>query len=83
MAAWQLETLAYDGGWNRIQQPWDVILLFSTGAHVSLAVSSAGGRAAQPYDGGLGNFVRTPAAREHLFEGRGKLEASVDRGLPP
>ena len=61
MAAWQLGTLLYDGGWNRIQQPWDVIELFSTGAHVSLAVSSAGGRAAQPYDG-------TPAAREHLFE---------------
>ena len=35
-AALQLATrLAYDGGWNRIPQPWDVIELFSTDAHVS------------------------------------------------
>ena len=60
--------LAYDGGWSRIQQPWDVIELFSTDAPVSLAVSSAGGRATQPSDGGLGNSSRTPAAREQLFE---------------
>ena len=69
MAALQLVTqLAYDGGWNRIQQPWDVIELFSTDAHVSLAVSSAGQRATQPSDDGLGNSLRTPAAREQLFE---------------
>ena len=71
------------GGWNRIPHPWGVIELFSTDAQVSLAVSSAGGRAAQPYDGGLGNSLRTPAAREQVFERRGELEASVDRGLPP
>ena len=64
-AALQLgTTLAYDGGWHRIQQPWDVIELFSTDAHVSLAVSSTGGRATQPYDGGLGNSLRTLATRE-------------------
>ena len=34
-----------------------------TDAHVSLAVLSAGGRATQHYDGGLGNSLRTPAAR--------------------
>ena len=56
------------GVWSQIKQPWDVIELFSTEAPVSLAVSSAGGRATQPYDGGLGNSVRTPAAREQLFE---------------
>ena len=64
MAALQLGThLAYDGGWNRIPQPWDVIELFSTDAHVSLAVSLAGGRATQPYDGVLGNSLRTPAQK--------------------
>ena len=46
----------------------DVIELFSTDALVFLAVSSAGGRATQPYDGGLGNSLRTPATREELFE---------------
>ena len=46
MAALQLEThLPYDGVWNRIPQPWDVTELFLTDAHVSSAVSSAGGRA--------------------------------------
>ena len=39
----------------------------ATDAHVSLAVSSAGGRATQPYDG-LANSLRTPAAREQLFK---------------
>ena len=69
IAALQLEThLAYDGDWNRIPQPWDVIELFSTDVLVFLAVSSAGGRATQPYDGGLGNSLRTPASREELFE---------------
>ena len=69
MAAFELVThLAYDGGWNRIQQPLDVIELFSTDAHVSLAVSSVGRRATQPYDDGLGNSLRTPAAHEQLFE---------------
>ena len=68
-AALQLGThLAHDGGWNRIPLLWDVIELFSTDAHVSVAVSSAGGRATQPYDGGLGNSLRTPAAREQLFQ---------------
>ena len=37
-------------------------------APVSLAVSSAGGRATHPCDGGLGNSLRTLAAREQLFE---------------
>ena len=60
--------LAHDGGWFRIQQPGDVIELFSTDAPVSLAVSSAGGRTTQPYDGGPGNLLRTKAAREQLFE---------------
>ena len=65
MTALQLRThLAYDGGWSQIQQPWEVIELFSTDAPVSLAVLSAGGRATQPYDGSLGNSLRTPAARE-------------------
>ena len=69
MAALQLgRHLAYDGGWNRIPQPWDVIELFSTDAPVSLVVSSAGGRATQPYDGGFGNSLRTPADRQPLFE---------------
>ena len=45
-----------------------MIELFSTDALVSLAVSSAGGRATQPHDGGLGNLLRTKAAREQLFE---------------
>ena len=76
MAALLLGThLAYDGGWNRIPQPWDVVELFSTDAHVSLAVSSAGGRATQLYDGGLGNSLRILAARQQLFEDV--------RGLPP
>ena len=34
-------------GWSRIRQHWDVIELFSKDAHVSLAVSSPGGRATQ------------------------------------
>ena len=70
MTALQMEThLAYDGGWSRIQQPWDVIELFSMYAPLVLRqVSSAGGRATQPHGGGLGNSVRTPAAREQLFE---------------
>ena len=60
MTALQLGTrLAYDGGWSQIQQPWDVIELFSMDAPVSLAVSSAGGRATHPCDGGLGNSLRT------------------------
>ena len=45
-----------------IQQPWDVIELFSTDAPVPVAVLSAGGRATQPYDGGLGNSLRTSAS---------------------
>ena len=45
-----------------------MIELFSTDAYVSLAVSSAGRRATQPHDDGLGNSLRTPAAREQLFE---------------
>ena len=45
---------------------------FPTDALVSLAVSSAGGRATQPYDGRLGNSLRTLAAR-----------LSADRCLPP
>ena len=54
MTALQLGThLTNDGGWNRIQQLWNVIELFSTGARVSLAVLSAGGRATQPHDGRL------------------------------
>ena len=60
--------LAHDGGWSRIQQPWDVIELFSTDAPVSLAVSSAGGRATQPHDGGLGNSLRTMAARSNCLK---------------
>ena len=61
MTALQLAAhLAYDEGWSRIQQPWSVIELVSTDPPVSLvAVSSAGGRATQPYDGGLGNSLRT------------------------
>ena len=47
--------LAQDGGWRQIKQLCDVIELFSTDALVSLAVSSVGGRATQPHDGGLGN----------------------------
>ena len=69
VAALHLGThLAYDGGWNRIPQPWDVMELCSADAHLFLAVSSAGGRATQPCDGGLGNSLRTPAAREQLLE---------------
>ena len=59
---------AYDGGWSRFQQPWDVLELFSKDAPLSLAVSSAGGRATQAHYGGLGNSLRTPAAWEQLFE---------------
>ena len=51
-----------------MRQPWGVIELFSTDASVSLAVLSAGGRATQPSDGGLGNSLRTWAAQEQLFE---------------
>ena len=51
----------------RIPQPWDVIQVFSTDARVSLAVSSARGRATQPYVVGLGNSLRTPAGQEQLF----------------
>ena len=69
MAALQLCIhLSYDGGWNRIPLLWDVIELFSTDAHVSLAVSLTGGRATQPHDSGLGNSLRNPAAREQSFE---------------
>ena len=69
MTALQLWThLACDGCWNRIQQPWDVIELFSTESHVSLAVSSAGGRATRRYDDGLDNSLRTLDAREQLFK---------------
>ena len=58
--ALQLGThLAHDGGWRQIRQLCDVIELFSTDALVFLAVSSVGGRATQPYDGGLGNSLRT------------------------
>ena len=54
MTALQLERhLAYDGGRNGIRQPWDVIELFSTDVS---------------YDGCFGNSLRTPAAREQLFE---------------
>ena len=67
--ALQLGThLAHDGGWRQIKQPCDVIELFSTDAPVSLAVSSAGGRATQPCDGGLGNSLRPAADRQQLFE---------------
>ena len=69
VTALQLGTrLTHDGGWNRIPQPWDVIEFFSTDARVSLAVSSAGGRAPQHCDGGLGNSLRTPAARQQLIK---------------
>ena len=69
MTALQLGTHpAYDGGWSRFRQPWDVIELFSTDASVSLAVLSAGGRATQPYDGGLGNSLRTSTAQEQMSE---------------
>ena len=69
MTVLQLGThLAYDGGWGRIQKPWDVIELFSTDAPVSPAVLSAEGRATQPYDGGLGNLLKTKAAREQVLE---------------
>ena len=72
MTALQLgRHLAY-GGWSRIRQPWDVIELFSTDASVSLAVFSAGGRATQPYDGGLGDSLKTSAAQEQLFEDVGR-----------
>ena len=69
MTAVQLEThLAHDGGWSQIQQPWDVVELFSVDAPVSLAMLSAGWRVTQPYDGGLSNSLRTLAARKQLFE---------------
>ena len=45
-----------------------MIELFSTDASVSLAVLSAGGRATQPYDSGLGDLLKTSAAQEQLFE---------------
>ena len=68
MTALQLGThLACDGSWNRIQQPWDMIELFSTESHVSLVVSSAGGRATRPHDDGLDNSLRTLAAHEQLL----------------
>ena len=54
-------------GWSRIQQPWDVIELFSMDAPLCLWQFRQQ-EATQPHDGGLGNSLRTLAAREQLFE---------------
>ena len=45
-------------------------------------VSWRTGHSTQPYDGGLGNSLRRPPGSGAIVSRCGKLEASVDRGLP-
>ena len=60
-----------------------MIELFSKDASVSLAVLSAGGRATQPHDSGLGDSLKTSAAQEQLFEDIGSWKPQLIVGYLP